>query len=301
VTWLEGLFAPRVRGGETVPQSLVAKHFDELTKLGNSPGATPTQRALIREIIDTRAHDVNFLNSAGQPHVDRNYPDKDRPGYDYDVHYYAARMPRRPGWQDTKLPLWERLGDLVHEMTHVAVDRAYGKDFINYSAVPRGTPPPPNIKKDGKTYRIINELERQTAGINPDANRIASSNLSHLKRLLGSARLSEEERKRVDGWLDYGRGYGLGGPVQLPGKGPDVTPSLEYDAVLNQVYLWLIQWRTPRDTDFFKALEEAVGDALSKRAEARKVVGLADETDEALRAVPIVPELLEGAELLVAL
>jgi hypothetical protein len=59
------------------------------------------------------------------------------------------------------------LGNLVHELTHVAVNEAYGQDFVNYRNR-NGKPPEPDLDTEG---RRKNEQARQAKWMSDENNK----------------------------------------------------------------------------------------------------------------------------------
>ena len=123
----------------------------------------------------------------------------------------------------------QNVGNLVHEMIHVAVNESYGLDFINF-AIPADSELPERVYTD--SGYCSNEAERQTAAMKAGTasmTRIEGT----LMRLIGwanaSKELTEQQRTTVVEKLTYGT----------------LTPHKEYDTVITQVLVWLFEWGYP--------------------------------------------------------
>lgn len=125
---------------------------------------------------------------------------------------------------------WGDVGNLVHELTHVAVNEAYGYDFINYRNVSTLNVPARTFTPSGFAS---NEFDRQTRLMNDAENVKIQATLQKLKTLAGASSakggLSGENSTKVVSKLDYGY----------------QTPHKEFDTVINQVLVWLTEWGYP--------------------------------------------------------
>ncbi|MBT5019907.1 MAG: hypothetical protein HON04_14320 [Planctomicrobium sp.] len=152
------------------------------------------------------------------------------------------------------------IGNLVHELIHVAVNEAYEQDFVNYPNPTAKTSP----KMKDRTYdaagHCTNEFDRQTAFMNAGENGKIADSLTELTRWANtSTELTLQQRSDITAKFNYG--------MQWPMK--------EYDTVITQVLVWLHEWGYPRlvpDTDkkpivngFFEELEKAVKAAYDRR------------------------------------
>jgi len=147
------------------------------------------------------------------------------------------------------------LGNLVHELTHVAVNEAYHQDFVNY----------PNngaINVPDRTYdelgRCTNEFERQTKFMNDALNQKCAAKLTEFKIWANACELPLDKKSAVTSKLDYG--------LQWPHK--------EYDTVINQILVWLFEWGYPIRGPFKKkpvvnALWEEVEKAVAQANQSR--------------------------------
>lgn len=164
----------------------------------------------------------------------------------------------RPAQYDVKYQQGN-IGNLVHEMIHVAVNEAYGQDFVNYPNRNAQNVPAPQYTPQG--YRQ-NEFERQTAYMNPALNARMTSNLMSIKGWANASQeLSPEQRTQIASACDYGV----------------LWPHREHDTVMTQILVWLIEWgypvanapaaRKPVVNALFEEVEKIVRQAyLSRRA-----------------------------------
>ena len=116
------------------------------------------------------------------------------------------------------------IGNLVHELTHVAINESYGLDFVNYTnEQAKGVPP---AKYTGQGYRS-NEAERQTRQMDAGKN---AANGKVLQSLMGWATAAREltpiQIQEINNKLSYGA----------------INPQKEYDTVINQILVWLNEW-----------------------------------------------------------
>lgn len=117
------------------------------------------------------------------------------------------------------------LGNLVHELTHVAVNESFGMDFVNY--------PNPNaqnvpVRQYYESGLPKNEFDRQTKYMDNDQNQLRIRVLDDLIAKANAARacLGDHRWKQLVGQFNYGR----------------PKPHLEFDTVINQTFVWLHEW-----------------------------------------------------------
>ncbi len=119
------------------------------------------------------------------------------------------------------------LGNLVHEITHVAVNEAYGLDFINYTNVTAKDVPARKLDHLG---RCTNEAERQTKQMDHGKNGEVMATLTTLRQWAeASLELTATQRSEISNKLLYGM----------------MNPQKESDTVMNQVLVWLFEWGYP--------------------------------------------------------
>jgi hypothetical protein len=118
------------------------------------------------------------------------------------------------------------MGNIVHELTHVAVNEAYKQDFVNY----------PNmgaLNVPARTYdsmgHCTNEWDRQTKFMSDAWNSKCSAQLTQLSAWATASELPLDKKTAVTSKLSYG--------LQWPHK--------EYDTVINQILVWLHEWGYP--------------------------------------------------------
>lgn len=149
------------------------------------------------------------------------------------------------------------IGNMVHELVHVAVNEAYGRDFINYVNDSASKVPARTLDAVG---RCTNEDIRQTKQMDPGANNANGTSLEALQGWAAAAlELSVQQRSEIDAKLLYGR----------------MNPQKEYDTVITQVLVWLVQWGYPvighqGTKPVVNALFEELSAAVEKAYNARK-------------------------------
>ena len=150
------------------------------------------------------------------------------------------------------------LGNLVHELTHVAVNEAYGLDFINYPNPKANLAKVPAREFDG-VGRCRNEELRQAKQMDQARNVLNGSTLNTLVQWAAAANeLKAEQQKQIQDKLTYGM----------------MSPQKEYDTVINQVLVWLFQWgypvkgasaKKPVVNALYEEVEKAAGAAHDER------------------------------------
>jgi hypothetical protein len=172
-------------------------------------------------------------------------------GHAYDVRYQIGNV-----------------GNLVHELTHIVVNEAYGTDFINYPC-PHGAKVP-DREFSPKGY-CKNEEDRQFKQMSVARNQRNTAKLTELTKWAeASQELKPQQRTDIVTKLNYG--------IQWPAK--------EYDTVINQTLVWLYEWNYPLE---IKKGKKPVVNALYEELE--KAVKAAHEERE--REAP--RTLLKGA------
>lgn len=119
------------------------------------------------------------------------------------------------------------IGNLVHELTHIAVNESYNLDFINYPNRASAVLPDRELDILG---RCKNEDERQTKQMSQSMNAAKSEILMRIKGWVdASTELSQAQKSDISNKLIYGM----------------INPHKESDTVLNQVLVWLFEWGFP--------------------------------------------------------
>jgi|MDSW01.2.fsa_nt_gb hypothetical protein len=146
-----------------------------------------------------------------------------------------------------------RLGNLVHELTHCAVNEAYDADFLNHASDSTGIP---DIVLDSNRF-VENETKRRTSRMDMTVLGYLGENLGRLKKLLTQSGLSEKHKTEVSNKIDYGM----------------VNVYVEYDTVINQIGFWCLEWGARRGTQFSKFLDALGEDAYERRQTGNQVIG----------------------------
>ncbi|HTT11269.1 MAG TPA: hypothetical protein VMG60_10305 [Burkholderiaceae bacterium] len=146
-------------------------------------------------------------------------------------------------------------GNLVHELTHVAVNESFKQDFVNYRN-PSAAPPASEYDGEG---RRKNEQLRQAKWMNDGSNQQMLADLTSLLGLATGAGLPPLQANKVTEKLRYGM----------------MNPHTEHDTVINQILIWMFEWgypalvapgsRAPVANNFYNALEKSVLAAYQRR------------------------------------
>jgi hypothetical protein len=147
-------------------------------------------------------------------------------------------------------------GNLVHELTHVAVNESFKQDFVNYRNA-SAAPPAPDYDGEG---RRKNEQLRQAKWMNDASNQQMLTELTTLLGLATGAGLPPLQQTKVVEKLRYGQ----------------MNPHTEHDTVINQILIWMFEWgypalvapgsTAPGANNFYNALEKAVLSAHQRRS-----------------------------------
>jgi hypothetical protein len=157
------------------------------------------------------------------------------------------------------------IGNLVHELTHVQVNEAYHRDFINYAAASPGAALPQRIyDSEG---RCTNEADRKTAWQHAASNEHVVDELTAMQKAIERVKFQPaaanpgfaDQKTKVLNQLLYGM----------------VSAGWEHHTVLNQILVWMhIDWdlaRRPETKAFMDMLEDACTRARDSREKARGV------------------------------
>lgn len=121
---------------------------------------------------------------------------------------------------------WGNIGNLVHELTHVAVNEAYGNDFINYANVRTANVP---ARTYGTGGGCTNEADRQMKLMNDVENVKINTKLMELIAWANASSIKDQQKNDIVSKLNYGR----------------INPQVEFDTVINQILIWLTDWGYP--------------------------------------------------------
>jgi len=116
-------------------------------------------------------------------------------------------------------------GNLVHELTHVAVNECFKQDFVNYRNT-SAAPPAPEYDGEG---RRKNEQQRQAKWMNDGSNQQMLGELTNLLGLATGSGLPPQQLNKVVEKLRYGQ----------------MNPHTEHDTVINQILIWMFEWGYP--------------------------------------------------------
>jgi hypothetical protein len=153
------------------------------------------------------------------------------------------------------------VGNIVHELIHVAVNEAYDQDFINFHC-PFADPPERKLNAMGL---CINEAARQDVFFRAGQASVAriSSKLGELTPWANAAsELTQAQRTMIADKLLYGAR----------------SPHTEYHTVITQTLVWLVEWGYPKKQSgalkpvvnaLYEELEKAVGAAYNDRQAAK--------------------------------
>ena len=165
----------------------------------------------------------------------------------------------------------ERIGNLVHELTHVSVQDAFARDYVNYTNPSTRLVPAEiyNVLSSGETT-LANEEERQGARMVGVVNEELQVRLADLQRAADADRsLTGAQRQAIKEKLLYGF----------------TKPHLEYDTVINQIAVWLHYWGVGSPASSFALELERLAqrNRIERYAQARDVIGGRALTDDDLR------------------
>lgn len=213
----------------------------DLAKLNRLAGIAKPGSALRRvldEAVDASKKVTTWTNVTTSGSAVASYDAKTGHAKEYEIRYQFG---------DT--------GNLVHELTHVAVNEAYRQDFVNYPN-PTANPPAPDYDDKG---RRRNEQLRQAKWMDRNAN---ERMIAELTALTGSAErsgLPRDQVSRITEKLRYGQ----------------TNPHIEHDTVINQVLVWMFEWGYPAlpapgskksgANTFYEDLEKAATRSYNRR------------------------------------
>ena len=220
----------------------------------NTPLLPLSLQLILEEVIGASEFvGDRFVYVQGPGYAVAYYNDDGSPKDEYRIHLSGVG-----GHADTTE--WKALGHIVHELTHVAVDRAYRQDFVNFPLA--GSPADLPGREVGAGGTCSNEELRQLKWMNAGGAQLEESvqRLKSMSQLASvSTALSQDQRTAVTGQLQYGMG----------------KPHIEQDTVINQVLYWLVDWGVGAPDPFYLQLETRVVEAhnFRKNPKARRLAG----------------------------
>lgn len=156
----------------------------------------------------------------------------------------------------------ERLGSLAHELTHVSISEQFGNTALFFAFDP-GT-------SDDDVMALVDKRHQD---------------LDNLIAAMNSGGFKKEQADLLRMKLDYPRKGGSGGVLKyvssffqskkitqeekeqaeaLVARGMDNTV-IEFDTVINQMLIYMHQWKIPQDNPFYVLLQSVAQDAYDHR------------------------------------
>ena len=154
------------------------------------------------------------------------------------------------------------IGNLVHELTHVAVNEAYELDFINYSSPNWNSPTLPARQYDTVGH-CTNEDARQTRLMDGGWNSKVSAEAQNILMWTNASGLPSDLKNKIAQKVQF---YTC------------VMPHKEFDTVINQILVWLFEWgypiinyrgKKPVANALFEEVERSVNRAYQRRRAGR--------------------------------
>jgi hypothetical protein len=212
--------------------------LDKLARLSAVAKPNGALRLILLEAVDASKKVGQWTNVATSGSAVARYDPKTGVARSYDVRYQFGDV-----------------GNLVHELTHVAVNEAYKQDFVNYRNA-AANPPAPEYDAEG---RRKNEQLRQAKWMNDGSNQLMIGELAMLLGLATGSGMQPSQVSKVTEKLRYGQ----------------MNPHIEHDTVINQILVWMFEWgypavvapgsRAPAANQFYDAVEKAALAAYQRR------------------------------------
>jgi hypothetical protein len=241
--------------------------------------ADPTLPGLTRQILTellANAPDVRL--QAGAPGAKKKRP------WEAQAENYTVEHNMEQGGGST-----ERLGSLAHELTHVAVGESYGNSSFFFMIGSDATGPEIVAKATGRRARIA-ELRTALAAqhrLAADQVALVNSKLDYGaedKLPLYMARYGDAADQALrDGntpahqqkaaWYRQQAAKARFVCDALGGTGLTSSLLVEYDTVVNQMLVYMHQWRVPLANPFYAKLREVGQEVSDERADARAPLG----------------------------
>ena len=153
----------------------------------------------------------------------------------------------------------QRIGNLVHELTHASVQKSFGRDYVNYTNPSSENVPEPVINDKG---RLNNEAKRQEARKNSKADNSLGVILDDLQQLaVNDKKLTDQQKTQVKEKLSYGMR----------------NAHIEFDTVINQISVWLHYWGVnAKNSKFAERLQQVATQNYTERQSGRRNVATTD-------------------------
>ena len=121
------------------------------------------------------------------------------------------------------------IGNLVHELTHIAAFRSYKRDFVGYRS-DKVTACRADYKWDGAAVYALNMGDRMAGWADPKWQSKFLDHLSTLRAGVTTSGLPEAQKKQISEKISYAY---------------SAYVDFEYETVLNQILTWLHLWGYP--------------------------------------------------------
>ncbi len=179
------------------------------------------------------------------------------------VNFLGELFGHKVGFRGTKEEA-VRIGNLVHELTHVAVSESLERDFVDY------------IHEDQPTEKLLPMKPTDSGWANQGAltERQGEWGVQAADEELGgnASRLLEAfyDVKEVKLWPKEKKADWESLKLQVRTKIEYAIgdPRKEYDPSLNQILIWCQFWQSDRNTEFYKMLTQLVHEAYERRKNA---------------------------------
>ncbi|MDF2662638.1 MAG: hypothetical protein K0Q94_5429 [Paenibacillus sp.] len=232
-------------------EELLQNEMDQLRAIMNDAGTPDITKQILAEA----------LGNADQIHLEAltpgarftNQKEKDR---GIAEKYVVNHNMNAPGGSS------ERLGSLAHELTHVSISEQFDNTALFFA-----------FDKDASVDEVMNLVEKRRG------------DLDALLALLDPKDFTKEQVRLLNSKLAYPRKGGPAGVQRyidsfytskkitreqkekaeaLVARGMDNTV-IEFDTVINQMLIYMQQWKTPQDNAFYAKLMEVATEAQAHR------------------------------------
>jgi len=154
------------------------------------------------------------------------------------------------------------IGNLVHELTHIAAFRSYKRDFVGYQSK-NVTTCRAEYKWDGAEVYAINMGDRMAGWADKEWQGKFLDHLSTLRAGLAASGLPEAQKTKIQDKISYAY---------------SAYVDFEYETVLNQILTWLHLWGYPLtaavgspqapQTAYWKNVNQLATEAFKRRQSA---------------------------------
>jgi len=194
-----------------------AEDLNALAQLAQGIPPGDVLRDILDEVLALRPKITSYVETNAAAHAKAAYTPATHAVLSYTVVYL-------PG----------NLGNLVHEMTHVAVNEAYGRDFVNYGNV-AANPVAPVYVTGGLRQ---NEGARQAKWMDAGANSQMIEELQQLQSLTSLLMSAASVTQAAAPVITTMRVQEVGSKLSYG----VFNPHIEHDTVINQTLVWLEEW-----------------------------------------------------------